>query len=122
MCERLRYVTITHAELAPGTLVMVPQAGAAVVHEGPCIIALAKVLGPDREEGFHWLEMLELELYGMRNLPQRYHQDEILGVPTLGMTRAWEAVRKASQEDLQARLSQPSQPPTSPVAQPEPET
>lgn len=88
MCDHLRYVTITRNELAPGTLVMVPQTGMAVVGEGPCVIAMARVIGPAEQEGIHWLEVLSPPVAGLGPMPQMFNEQEILGVPAYGLVMA----------------------------------
>lgn len=93
MGDRFEGLGVTERELAEGTLVMVPVGqGNALVNGQPCIIAMARVLGPAgdaavsfvKPESVYWLDVYAIP--GGEPLPQMYPADQILGIPALGLT------------------------------------
>jgi hypothetical protein len=54
----------------------------ALVNGEPALICMATVMGPGSSEGRWWLDV---EYGPNATMPQEYHANEILGVPSLGL-------------------------------------
>lgn len=104
MCERWEGLGVTSEQLREGVTVMVPTGmGSAVVNGGPCVIALATVIGPARPQDDQIFKTDTFEMWWLNvhlagtTMPQMYRVDQILGIPTPGLAmtepppvRTWE--------------------------------